>query len=67
MNTKTYVTSVFGLDETRVRVVSPFVGGAFGIGLRPQYQLFLALMAPLDLNRSVRETLTREQIFTMGF
>lgn len=66
-NTQTYVTAVFGLRQEDVRVVSPFVGGAFGIGLRPQYQLFLAVMAARDLRRSVRVTLTREQMFTMGF
>jgi xanthine dehydrogenase YagR molybdenum-binding subunit len=38
-NTHGYVTSVFGLSNDDVRVISPFVGGAFGSGLRPQYQL----------------------------
>ena len=37
MNSLAYVTSVFGLSQSDVRVVSPFVGGAFGSGLRPQY------------------------------
>lgn len=50
-----------------VRVISHFVGGAFGSGLRPQYQVFLAVMASLDLKRSVRLELTREQMFTFGF
>jgi xanthine dehydrogenase YagR molybdenum-binding subunit len=44
----------------------PFVGGAFGAGLRPQYQLFLAVMAALELKRQVRVTLTRQQMFTLG-
>ena len=63
-NTQSYVTSVFGLSKDEVRVVSPFVGGAFGSGLRPQYQLFLAVMAALALKRSVRVVLTRDQMFT---
>ena len=67
MNTLGYVTGVFGLKPDDVRVVSPFVGGAFGIGLRPQYQLFLAVMAALDLKRSVRVELTRDQMFTFGY
>ena len=46
---------------------SPFVGGAFGSGLRPQYQLFLAVMAALELKRSVRVVLTRDQMFTFGY
>jgi xanthine dehydrogenase YagR molybdenum-binding subunit len=63
-NSQGYVTSVFGLAKDDVRVVTPFVGGAFGSGLRPQYQLFLAVMAALDLERSVRVELTRDQMFT---
>lgn len=63
-NSQNYVTAVFGLAASKVRVLSPYVGGAFGSGLRPQYQLFLAVMAALDLERSVRVTLTRDQMFT---
>ncbi|HEU4536269.1 MAG TPA: molybdopterin cofactor-binding domain-containing protein, partial [Polyangiaceae bacterium] len=65
-NTQQYLAKVFGLDETQVRVLSPFVGGAFGSGLRPQYQLFLAVMAARELRRPVRVTLTRPQMFTFG-
>ena len=42
--------------------MSPFVGGAFGSGLRPQYQLFLAVLAARELERSVRVVLTRQQM-----
>ncbi|QQP90612.1 xanthine dehydrogenase family protein molybdopterin-binding subunit [Skermanella sp. TT6] len=63
-NSQNYVTGVFGLNKEDVRVISPFVGGAFGSGLRPQYQLYLAVMAALDLKRSVRVVLTRDQMFT---
>ena len=66
-NSQGYVTSVFGLAKENVRVISPFVGGAFGSGLRPQYQLFLAVMAALDLERSVRVELTRSQMFTFTY
>ena len=61
-----YVCKVFKLDRENVRVLSPFVGGGFGAGLRPQYQLFLAVMAALQLKRSVKLTLTRQQMFTLG-
>ncbi len=44
-----------------------FVGGAFGSGLRPQYQLPLAVMAALRLKRSVRVELKRQQMFTFGY
>lgn len=66
-NSQSYVSSVFGLSSKQVRVVSPFIGGAFGSGLRPQYQLFLAVMAALELKRSVRVVLTRDQMFTFGY
>src|SRR3954463_5176085 len=66
-NSQGYVANVFGLSKDDVRVLSPFVGGAFGSGLRPQYQLFLAVMAALDLERSVRVVLTRDQMFTFGY
>ncbi len=62
-NSQAYVASVFGLSKDDVRVVAPFVGGGFGSGLRPQHQLFLAVMASLALERSVRVELTRQQMF----
>jgi xanthine dehydrogenase YagR molybdenum-binding subunit len=66
VNSHTYVCNVFGLSKKNVRIHSPFVGGAFGSGLRPQHQLFMAVMAALELRRSVRCTLTRQQMFTFG-
>ena len=65
-NTQGYVMGVFGLSKDQVRCVTPFVGGGFGSGLRPVYQLFLAVLATLDLHRSVRVVLTRDQMFTFG-
>jgi xanthine dehydrogenase YagR molybdenum-binding subunit len=47
-------------------VLSPFVGGAFGSGLRPQHQLFMAVMAAMQLKRSVRVELSRPQMFSFG-
>lgn len=67
INTQLYVKNVFGRSFKDVRVLAPYVGGAFGSGLRPQYQLFLAVLAALDLQRSVRVTLNRHQMFTLGF
>ena len=65
-NTQEYVTNVFGLKPENVRVLSPYVGGGFGIGLRPQYQLYLAVLAALQLEKSVRVVLTRDQMFSFG-
>ena len=63
-NAQAYICGVFGLSKGDVHVVTPYVGGGFGSGLRPQYQLFLAVMATLELRRSVRVVLTRDQMFT---
>lgn len=67
MNTHDYVCNVFGFAKDDVRVESPYVGGAFGSGLRPQYSLFLAVLAAKALERSVRVVLSREQMFTFGY
>ena len=66
-NCQDYLHKVFGLEKDKIRVLAAFVGGAFGSGLRPQYQLPLAVMAALELKRSVRVTLTRQQMFTFGY
>ncbi|MBF7143011.1 MULTISPECIES: xanthine dehydrogenase family protein molybdopterin-binding subunit [Pseudomonas] len=66
-NCQSYLCQTLGLEKDKVRVLAAFVGGAFGSGLRPQYQLPLAAMAALKLRRSVRVTLTRQQMFTFGY
>ncbi|GAA4431047.1 xanthine dehydrogenase family protein molybdopterin-binding subunit [Pontibacter saemangeumensis] len=65
-NSQNYISQIFGLSSKEALVISPFVGGAFGSGLRPQYQLFLAVMAALEMKRSVRVVLTRQQMFSFG-
>ena len=66
-NSRNYVADVLEMPRDKVRVLSPFVGGAFGSGLRPQYQLPLAALAARALKRSVRVNLTRQQMFTLGY
>ncbi|MEA3026332.1 MAG: xanthine dehydrogenase YagR molybdenum-binding subunit [Alphaproteobacteria bacterium] len=66
-NVQRYVCGVFGLKDDDVRVMSPFVGGAFGSGLRPQYEVVLAVLAAQKLERSVRLVLTREQMYGLGY
>ncbi|WP_207533263.1 xanthine dehydrogenase family protein molybdopterin-binding subunit [Desertivirga arenae] len=66
INNQVFIANVFGLQYKNVRVLAPFVGGAFGSGLRPQYQLFLSVMAALHLKRNVRVTLDRQQMFSLG-
>ncbi|WP_066438167.1 xanthine dehydrogenase family protein molybdopterin-binding subunit [Chryseobacterium sp. CCH4-E10] len=66
INSQMYVANVFGLKMKNVQVISPFVGGGFGSGLRPQQQLFMAVMASLALKRNVRVTLNRAQMYMIG-
>ena len=63
-NVQTYIANIFGFAKDKVRVLNPYVGGGFGSGLRPQYQVYLAVMAAKKLERSVRLVLTRQQMFT---
>jgi xanthine dehydrogenase YagR molybdenum-binding subunit len=66
-NVQRYLCSVFDKKADDVRVVSPFVGGAFGSGLRPQYQVVLAVLGAIALERSVRLVLTRQQMYGLGY
>jgi xanthine dehydrogenase YagR molybdenum-binding subunit len=66
-NVQRYVCSIFDMKSDDVRVMSPFVGGAFGSGLRPQYQVVLAVLAARALERSVRLVLTRQQMYVLGY
>lgn len=65
-NSRWYVSHVFGLSKDQVTVRNPFVGGAFGSGLRPQHNLPLAVMGALKHECSVRVVMTRQQMFTFG-
>ncbi|OTP66572.1 xanthine dehydrogenase family protein molybdopterin-binding subunit [Caballeronia sordidicola] len=58
------VASAFGLGAKNVRVVNAFVGGGFGGALRPQWQLQVATMAAIHLERSMRVVMTRSQMFS---
>jgi xanthine dehydrogenase YagR molybdenum-binding subunit len=66
-NVQKYLCSVFEKKAEDIRVLSPYVGGAFGSGLRPQYQVVLATLAALALKRSVRVVLTRQQMYGLGY
>ena len=66
-NVQRYVCGIFDLKSDNVRVISPFVGGAFGSGLRPQYQVVLASLSALALKRAVRVVLTRQQMYSLGY
>jgi xanthine dehydrogenase YagR molybdenum-binding subunit len=58
---------VFGLKPDDVTVMSPFMGGGFGSGLRPQYQVVLAVLGAMLLKRPVRLVLNRAQMYGVGY
>jgi xanthine dehydrogenase YagR molybdenum-binding subunit len=66
-NVQRYLCGVLGMKPEDVRVMSPFVGGAFGVGLRPQFEVVLAALAARALRRSVRVVLTRPQMYALGY
>jgi xanthine dehydrogenase YagR molybdenum-binding subunit len=66
-NVQRYVCGVFGLKPDDVRVISPYVGGAFGSGLRPQYEVVMATLGALKLERSVRLMLTRAEMYGLSY
>ena len=66
-NVQRYVASVFEMKAEDVRVVGPYMGGGFGSGLRPQYQVVLAVLAARALKRSVRLVLRRQQMYQVGY
>ena len=66
-NVQMYLCGVFGMKPEDVRVMSPFMGGGFGSGLRPQFQVVLAVLAARALQRSVRVVLTRQQMYALGY
>jgi xanthine dehydrogenase YagR molybdenum-binding subunit len=66
-NVQRYLCRVFGMRAEDVRVMSPFMGGGFGVALRPQFQVVLAVLAARALQRSVRVVLTRPQMYVLGY
>jgi xanthine dehydrogenase YagR molybdenum-binding subunit len=66
-NVQQYLGKVFELHPGTVRVMSPYMGGGFGSGLRPQYQVVLAVLGALALKRPVRVMLTRAQMYVVGY
>ncbi len=65
-NCQEYVCSVFGLSSSDVQVISPYMGGGFGSGLRPTYDIYLSVLAATALRRSVRVSMTRQQMFSFS-
>ncbi len=67
-NERDAIALVFGIRAGDVRVVNPFVGGAFGSALRTWPHVALAAMAARRAGRPVRLELTRRQLsYSVGF
>ncbi len=65
-NVQRYLHGVCKMKPEDLRVMSPYTGGAFGSGLRPQYEGVLAVLGARALERSVRLVLTRRQMYGLG-
>jgi xanthine dehydrogenase YagR molybdenum-binding subunit len=63
-NDRKHLASSFNVPEANVQVISPYVGGAFGSCLRPNYYPSLTAMAARELKRPVKIVYTRTQMFT---
>lgn len=63
-NVQEHLAMVFNLPLADVRVLSPFVGGAFGSALRPWSHPIVAALAARAVRRPVKLVVTRKQMFT---
>ncbi len=59
-----HLAAAFGIPADSVHVTSPFVGGAFGASLRPNYYPALVAAAAREIKRPVKLVYTRTQMFT---
>lgn len=66
--TQKELASVFGIPAESIRVISPFVGGAFGSALRAWPHVTVAALAARESRRPVKLVLSRRQLyFGTGF
>jgi xanthine dehydrogenase YagR molybdenum-binding subunit len=63
-NIRTSLATVFKIPESGIRVLAPFVGGAFGAGLRMWSHVILTVLAARQIKRPVKLVLTRPEMFT---
>lgn len=62
-NTAEEIAAVFGLPAENIHVISPFVGGAFGSGLRTWPHVTLAALGARITGRPVKLMLSRREMF----
>lgn len=66
--TQQELSTVFGIPREHVRVLSPFIGGAFGSALRCWPHVTVAALAARETGRPVKLVLSRRQLyFGTGF
>ncbi|CAB3795276.1 xanthine dehydrogenase family protein molybdopterin-binding subunit [Pararobbsia alpina] len=63
VNEQAEIAAIFGLPPENVRVICPFVGGAFGTSLRTWPHVTLAAIAAKLIERPVKLVLSRRQSF----
>lgn len=67
-NDRKEIAHIFGIPEDRIRVVAPFIGGAFGSALRTWPHVTIAALAARVAGRPVRVELTRRELYvSIGF
>jgi xanthine dehydrogenase YagR molybdenum-binding subunit len=64
-STQRTIMSAFKMEEKNVRVLSEFVGGGFGMGLRTWPQEIAVVAAARKLGKPVKMVMTRREMFTM--
>ncbi len=62
--TRACIARAFGLEEERVRVIAPYLGGGFGCKGFFWAHTLIAVMASKLTGKPVKLVLTREQMFT---
>ena len=62
-NTADEIAAVFGIPPENIRVISPFVGGAFGSGLRTWPHVTLAALGASAAGRPVKLMLSRREMY----
>lgn len=63
-NVRASLATVFGIPESGIRVLAPYVGGGFGAGLRVWPHVLLTALAAREVRRPVKLELTRPEMFT---
>jgi xanthine dehydrogenase YagR molybdenum-binding subunit len=66
MNVVSHMARALGVDQSKVHVVNPYVGGAFGGKIGNWAHVPLAAAAARALGRPVKVALTREQTFAVS-